>query len=177
MSDMLRPTLVMVLLTLVPPAFAQEQVAPAGPRGQPPRMIAVTLDDDGNPVIEDTVTRYVTEARERTVVVNGKEQRERYTVAVPTTTTTRQPLTGKGVQVYTADGKKVAAKDIAARISGPTPVLLSTDGKMVDRFYLRLVRDTTLVVVMPQPAVPVPGVAPPPPPIPVPVPKLDVPKS
>jgi uncharacterized protein (TIGR03000 family) len=93
---------------------------------------------------------------------------------VPTTIYVRQTnqnLTTQEVplehaRVFGTDGQPVPADQFAARLTGETPVLMSTDGQPPDPLYLRLARPGTLVVV--PPVTPgymmAPTVAPPPPP-------------
>ncbi len=64
------------------------------------------------------------------------------------------------VKAYDTRGKVVQPKKLPELLKGETVVLVSADGKPVDPLYLRLVKDGTLVFVLPASAIPPP--APPP---------------
>jgi RNA polymerase sigma factor (sigma-70 family) len=71
----------------------------------------------------------------------------------------------KDVKIYDTRGKKVGPKKLPELLKGETVVLVSADGKPVDPLYLRLVKEGTLVFVLPasaiSPAAPPPLAAPP----------------
>jgi hypothetical protein len=60
------------------------------------------------------------------------------------------------VQVYDTRGKAVSPKKLPGLLKGETFVLVSADGKPVDPLYLRLVKEGTLVFVLPAPPTPPP---------------------
>jgi hypothetical protein len=73
----------------------------------------------------------------------------------------------KGVKVYDTRGEAVDLKRLPALLKGETPALVSADGRPVDPLHLRLVKEGTLVFVLPllpaqagtpPPAVPADGV-------------------
>jgi hypothetical protein len=53
----------------------------------------------------------------------------------------------RGVQLYSPDGRKLDPRDV--KLTGPTPVLVSSDGRPVDPFYTRLAREGTIIIVAP----------------------------
>lgn len=53
-----------------------------------------------------------------------------------------------GSEVFTTDGEVVVKADLLRKLSKPKPVLISTTGRAVDPFYLRVVKPDTLVVVL-----------------------------
>ncbi|MGH7172293.1 MAG: hypothetical protein ACRELG_18610, partial [Gemmataceae bacterium] len=63
----------------------------------------------------------------------------------------KRQLTLEDMRIYGPDGKKMESKDVKKLLTKPTPALLSVDGRPVDRFYLRLARKGTLVLVIPPP--------------------------
>jgi hypothetical protein len=71
------------------------------------------------------------------------------------------------VQVFDHNGKRLAPNDIP-RFLKSMPVLVSSDGKPVDPFYLRLLREGSLIVV--SPALATSTASPIPPAVPIPIP-------
>lgn len=56
--------------------------------------------------------------------------------------------------VYGMDGRRVDPKKLAELLRKETPVLIAKDGKMVDPFHLRLIKEGTLIVAPPVAAAP-----------------------
>ena len=54
------------------------------------------------------------------------------------------------VKVYDSRGRTVDPKDLPQLLKNPVPVLVSTDGKKVDPYYLKKVKKGTLVLVPPK---------------------------
>ncbi len=161
----------LTLVVLAAPGGALLGGEPAQPRGMAPQFLVVGLDRDGNAVLKQTITGVRPETRTEQV----KEGDRVVTRSVPVMVTFQAqntiPLSNKKIEVYRADGKRVTAAEVARLITGDTPVLVSSDGKMVDAVYLRLVREGTLVVVAPPDLLNLPPVAPVPlPPAPAKVP-------
>jgi hypothetical protein len=146
------PTLLAAVLAsaVAAPAPAEEIKPPAGP---PPAQVVASMDKDGNIEVVQTVVEYRTEVRTVTKVVMGRKLAENYTVTVPVTRQTRQQFVAKDAKVYTAGGKEVDAKDVPEKLKKPTIVLLSANGQKVDPFYLKIIKEDTLVIVAspPQP--------------------------
>jgi hypothetical protein len=73
------------------------------------------------------------------------------------------------VTAYDTKGKKIDLKELVKRLEKEAPVLASNDGKPVDPLHLRLIKDDTVILVLPIPArvaPPLPRVAPGFPPVP-----------
>jgi hypothetical protein len=136
-------TLVSVLFVLAQPANPVTEPGPA------PQLGIAELDRDGNPVLRRgrTVFKLVVEVVE--VQVGGKTQKVPVQKTIAQEVVEYVRLDGAKVQVFQADGKRIAPDGVGRFINGPMPVLVSADGKMVDRLYLRLVREGTLVVLLP----------------------------
>jgi hypothetical protein len=58
-------------------------------------------------------------------------------------------VTSRGMQGYDTKGKKIDAETVRRRLKKDTSVLISTNGQPVDRFYLNLFREGTLILVVP----------------------------
>jgi hypothetical protein len=101
-------------------------------------------------------TRLVPTPSTRTEKVRVGEQvvDRTMTVLVNVPVTTLVSVDSREVQVYGVDGKKIDPKDVRGLIRGTTPVLVSADDKPVDPFYLRMVKEGTLVLVLPSPRLP-----------------------
>jgi hypothetical protein len=52
------------------------------------------------------------------------------------------------VQAHGTDGKPIDAKRLRERLVNGTAVLVSADGRPVDSFYLRLLKDGTVILVI-----------------------------
>jgi hypothetical protein len=134
----------------------------APPKGPPPLVMAVSVAPDGQVAIQRIVTEMVLEERTEKVRVGNQIVEQKVTVMVPVLRETRVALDSKDVQVLTADGKRVDPKDVRSLLKKTSPVLVSADGKPVDPFYLRLVKENALIVILPQAGtVPTPAPLPP----------------
>jgi hypothetical protein len=147
------------MLTIAVPA----PDTPAPALGQPPKVMAVALEKDGRPFLKAVRTEYRKEKRAATVNMGGVLVTQEYEVAVPIFLEIKVHLDDDSVQVIGADGKRVPAAQIGKLFMRPGPVLVSSDGKAVDPFYLQLLRDGGVCVIAPALATPpTPFVAPPP---------------
>jgi RNA polymerase sigma factor (sigma-70 family) len=88
-----------------------------------------------------TITTY------RLVERDNKKYYEPQTVQIPDEQVMLMDLSA--VSVYDTAGKLVAARKVIELLKGETPVLVATDGKPVDPFYLNLVKEGTLIFVVP----------------------------
>lgn len=161
-------TSLLALLTLVVPA----PDTPA-PQGQPPKVMALSLDKEGRPFLRTIHTEYRTEKRTRTVNMGGVVVTEAYQVFVPVVVEIKVHLDDANVQVIGADGKRVPPAQFGKLFPRPGPVLVSADGKAVDPFYLQLLREGSVCVIAPALTPPAPIVpAPPIPNLPLPAPPM-----
>src|SRR5947209_231972 len=120
--------LLTALLLAAPAAAALAGGPPDALKGPPPRVMTLTVERDGKSFIQQTVMEYVTVQQEVAVLVNGRNEKRTQTVAVPVTRSRRTALDDKGVEVFTAAGKRLAAKDLPKFLKS-VPVLVSADGK------------------------------------------------
>ncbi len=56
---------------------------------------------------------------------------------VPVTTQVKIPLDQKGVAVFDPDGKRLEEAEVRKQLTRPVQVLVSADGKPIQRFYLQ----------------------------------------
>jgi hypothetical protein len=140
------------------------------PRGPQPRQALARVNND-QLILTEAQTVYVQQQRTVQEVVEGRVVQRTVTVAVPVVQTVEVKHALKDVRAFGTDGKKVEAKAVAEALDKRKPVLVSADGRPVDPFYLKIIKEGTLVLVLPSPAVTPPPPVPPPPGTPVPVPK------
>jgi len=139
---MARATLVgVVLLTMVGFLTAGDQ-----PKGPPPRVMKAEIDKQGQAYLPMTVHSIRQEARTYTVEVNGRKEQRVQMVMIPVVEQFMVGLNDPGVEVYDTNGKRLDINN--KRFAGPMAVLVSADANRVDPFFLRLVREGTLVVVV-----------------------------
>jgi hypothetical protein len=157
------PSLLALVLAsaVAAPAPAEEPIK--APQGPPPAQVLASVTKDGD--IEVMQTVLVPEARTeiRTVTVNGRPVNQTVQVTVFKPVQTTQRIKGDAVKAYTAAGKEVDARDLPEKLKKPTIVLLSADGQKVDPFYLKIIKESTLVLVGTAPGRQGPQPTPPPP--------------
>ena len=161
---MLRVLLGAALLAL--PAAPLQAGGKGAPNGPPPRVMMAVVDGGGRAFIE--TTRYITQVVVQKVLVKVGDRVEVRDVNVPVTVAAvvKVPLDTEGTRLMTADGKRVAPRDLKTLLTKSSPILFSADGRDVDPFYLRLARPNTLVVIAPGLAPPGEMPVPLPPPLP-----------
>src|SRR5262249_52626074 len=135
------------------------------PKGPPPTVKIATVDENGRLLLTMTITEFQQVFKEIVVRVGEREEKRKVAEIVPVTVQKMIMLDGKDVEVYGTDGKRLDPKRLP-KTRGPVPILVSSDGKQVDPFYLRLAREGTLIVVTPSLnqgiGIPVPVPVPPP---------------
>ena len=140
------------------------------PMGPPPGAGRATIDAKGQLSIEETTTH----GGERT----GYYEEEHEGVLRKVPFTLRNTSVMKNVR--SVDARLVAAHDVNGNpidagillsiLSRPTNVLISSDGKQVDPYYLQVFDDRAVVVLLPTPNLPQP-------PMPAPAPIIGSPKK
>jgi hypothetical protein len=139
--------LTILMTVLAAPAPDPEAVKP--PQGPQPQQVLARMDKEGN--LEIMKSSLVPEERvvTKTVVVDGvaRAVSEKIVVFVPVQVTNR--ILTEGMKVATAGGKEVDAKDVPDRLKSWTAVILSADGNKIDPFYLGILRENTLTIVVP----------------------------
>jgi hypothetical protein len=111
--------------------------------------MVVTVGKDGRAFVERKVIRHVPTTRIVEVKSGDKVEKRQETVFVPVQEVTPVFLDDKGVTVYDSKGKRIDAKDLPKVVTRTMPVLVSADGKEIDKFFLSIVREGTLIVVAP----------------------------
>jgi hypothetical protein len=125
---------------------------PAPPKGPQPTARVASLDEEGN------VRVRITEAGERPVttvkrtVVGGAVREVETTVMTPFFSEIVKKVPVKDVKAFDTRGKALDEKALAEALKKETIVLVSADGNPVDPFYLKIVKEGTVVLVLPQDA-------------------------
>lgn len=167
--------LTLLTLALSFPAAPAPAPKPERPSGPPPSIVTISPGAEGLLTILDIDQQMVPQQRTVQVTTNdGRVRQVTQTVMVPVLRQSSRILALDKVEIYGHDGKKLAPADVKKHLSRTVPALLSRNGMPVDRFYLRMVREGTLILVIPPAHVPPPGNIPKPKPRPRPVEKLPV---
>jgi hypothetical protein len=156
---MVRRTLAAVVLLL---AVAGLQAAPVPerpalekPQTPPPTMAAAEIGKDGALLIERTAVRSeVAQVTEEVVLPGGRKEARTRLVPRQVILTTMEKVELKDVQAFGSDGKQIDTAKLAELLKKSTPVLVSTDGQKVDPYYLQLVKEGAVVLVLPAPKAP-----------------------
>jgi hypothetical protein len=134
-------SLLFIPLTLAAPVPDRVEL----PTTPPPVQVLAGMDKDGHVVLVGSVTEYKTFPRQREVA--GKVVTENVTVPVVSYRT--QLLATKDVQVFDTANKPVDAKKLPDLLKQRVPALVSADGKQVDPLHLRILKEGTLIFVVP----------------------------
>jgi hypothetical protein len=130
---------------------------PDPPAGPAPSLVVGQVDAKGNLVVHVTYEVIVPVLTKVEVIVDGKKEIRDVPVARKEVRQTTQTHDLSRAIVTNARGKKIAADELAKLLSRPRPVVLATTGRAVDPGYLGLLKDDTIVIVVPAPAgIPVP---------------------
>jgi len=142
---------------LLLPATDVEPPSPA-PKGTPPQVITAKIEGERLTATR-MVTSYRTEFRTEKAIVGAREVTRTVRVVVPVTTMVQLAWNLKRATAQQADGKKIEMAELKKMLAKPAAVLVSGDGKPVDKGYLSLFKKETIVIVAPATApgdVPVP---------------------
>jgi hypothetical protein len=143
-------------LTLVLLAALAQPAPPTVPGALAPEPAVAVIDGEGNLRITQVSTPvYGNGPAPATRVVTWTEKRGNDTVQVTAKakitsvvlTTTEMPA--KVVEAYTSDGKPIAKEKLAELLAKERTVLVATDGKKVDPFYLEVYKEGAIVLVPP----------------------------
>lgn len=137
-------------LSVYAPAPTVEQL----PKSMPPELAIVRLEKDGSLVIHRPVAKEVTYNVTEFVAVKKPGN---VIENVPVTTVRKKvmqelvPVAMRvmGLQGYDTDGKPIAGERLAELLRKDSIVLLYRDGQKPDPAYSRVVRDNTVILVLP----------------------------
>jgi hypothetical protein len=140
-------------------APARVSSRPAGParrlpKGPPPLTALAVIEPKGRLTLRVPVACY----EPQTVRIpsgHGSGQAVAVTSYMPAVKEQVQVHDLKEVKAYDADGKRLIAGALAAKLRKECPVLVSANGEKVDPFYLQLVKEGTVILVVPPSPAPV----------------------
>jgi hypothetical protein len=126
-----------------------EDFKSSGPsKGPAPYWVRTSMDKEGRFVVGVPVVTYKSGTAK--VTENGEEKEVYY--FEPVATENVKQFDSGDVKVFTANGKALDSKEVQNLLRDrKTLVLASTDGRKVDPFYLRIVKEGTLVLVISKP--------------------------
>jgi RNA polymerase sigma factor (sigma-70 family) len=120
------------------------------PTGPAPVQVLVRLDAWGRLAVRSAITKY-----RQVQGLDATGQKVKVWLAEAGTKTQRYDP--EDIRVYDTAGKRVDSKVLAKLIPKEIPALASVNGKKVDPLHLRLIKEGTLVLVLPQPKPPPPA--------------------
>lgn len=120
-----------------------------GPRAVAPQVVVLLLLPDGTPVIHQHRHRLDPVEKTEEVQEGMNVLKRKSIVMVGTYWHEEFIVDGTNLQVFELNGKRLEPTELRGRIKVPTPALLATDGVQVDRFFLRMAKEGTLVLVCP----------------------------
>jgi hypothetical protein len=135
------------LLTLLAGGLRADD-PPRLPSGSQPVQVVAGVDKAGNLLVWRTTTELVPEQRTQRVERDGKVEQRTVVVYVPVTRQTKRSFPSKDVQAFGTDGKPIEPKKLAELLQKPAAVLVSADGRPVDPFYLQIIKEGTVVLVI-----------------------------
>ena len=124
---------------------------PAVPKGPPPRFITVmSVDQAKGEVVFDVSVVDIHVSDELTVLVYPDGHRRQTVGTKPSYIHLGEgfKVSLKNAKWSGTDGKQIGAEAAAKRLKPGLIVLLSTDGTAVDRAYLRMFKEDTLVLLV-----------------------------
>ena len=162
----MKATLLWVVLAA--PVPVQEKIAP--PQGLPPTWGTAVIKGAELEITDSVaVPVYMKQKRTRQVNVSGRLVPTVEEFVVTRTRMVQRTRRLPKARYFDTAGKEIEASRAARLLSRPTVVLVSADGKPLDPYYLRTIKEGTLVVVGPAFSQPVVPGGPGPVPVPVPV--------
>jgi hypothetical protein len=133
-----------VLLAPAAPVPADSGSNPTGPA---PRVVFLKGDVNGNIYISGYHNKKVTVTQNRAEIqANGQRVLKQEQVEQMQQVYFQRTLNDSTLKLSTADGATLATADAVARVKGGASVLLSADGKPVDKAWLRVVGSDTVVI-------------------------------
>jgi hypothetical protein len=127
---------------------------PPVPTGPAPQFAIVRLAGDGNLVQRELVPVTTQKIVVVKVNVQGTVVTRHQAVNVIEYKQVEKMTRVKGLQAFDTFGKPVLAEKLPELLKKDTLVLISADGKLPDAGYLRIVKEGTLILVLPSPTAP-----------------------
>jgi RNA polymerase sigma factor (sigma-70 family) len=117
------------------------------PPSMPPVTGLAVIDKEGRLRLQELETVYVPVAQPTQGGARGSDDTAAFVGRAAVKLT--HVLDPAKTSVYAMDGKRIDPEKLPDLLRKETPVLISTDGKMVHPFHLQLIKEGTLIVVKP----------------------------
>jgi hypothetical protein len=117
------------------------------PGGPPPSWVCASIAKDGKIIVGIPVITYKTVT---TKIKKDGEEKEAYYYE-PVAKEHVKSFEASDVKAFDVQGKPMDSKELAKLLEKKTLVLCSTDSRKVDPFYLRIIKDGTVVLVISKP--------------------------
>lgn len=134
-----------------PPAQDPKDEKLVLPKGLQPMPSMASIDETGTLRIRQRHDNVFMNTMAVEVEEKGKKTSVPLAVRHTMQSVETREIPGKHVRVFHTDGKPVPSEKLAELLANETNVLVSTDGNMADPFYLQIIRDSALILVLPQP--------------------------
>jgi RNA polymerase sigma factor (sigma-70 family) len=122
------------------------------PASPPPEQVLVALESDGRLTVWGKTMSY----RPVTVYEPVRDQpqgRRASTYYVPIHVLVERSYKVSDVKVHDTTGKAIDSAELPRLLKGEVPALVAADGNPIDPLHLRLVKEGTLIFLLPRPAV------------------------
>jgi hypothetical protein len=120
------------------------------PSSPAPNHATARINKDGSLVLREAVLQTTYQIKEQTLESkDGGTFTRRVRVPVTVMREMTRSIQAKDIQAFTTEGKKLDARDLANFLKKDTPVLVSADGKKVDPYYLQVIKEGTIILVVP----------------------------
>jgi hypothetical protein len=116
------------------------------PTGPAPQVAFLRADPTGKVWVQVLTYQKQKQTRSRSVVENGQRVVKQEVVEVMVPTYSRKQLGDVGAKFTTADGSELTADDALRRIKDGTAVLVSADGKPVQKAWLKAAGPDAIVI-------------------------------
>jgi RNA polymerase sigma factor (sigma-70 family) len=120
------------------------------PKDFPPQQALAKVDKEGQITVKNQVNTY------KVVTTPGPGPGQTTAAMVPETSIIATNYKSDEYSAHDVKGKKIEPKDLAKRLEKEALVLTSNSGKPVDPLHLRLMKEDTIVLVLPLPQAAVP---------------------
>jgi hypothetical protein len=139
------PSLVLGTLLLAPAAPVPADTIPT-PTGPAPQVVCLKADSNGEVKVHGYTVQKQKYTQSMVTVVNGKQEVKQVEREQTVPLHFNRQLTEVGGKITTAGGTELTPAAAAQRVAGGAVVLVSADGKPVEKGWLRAVHPETVVI-------------------------------
>jgi len=136
----------LVAATITAPGAPTPKDAVPNTSGPAPRVVAVKSDANGTVWITAQIWERRKVQQQFVVVENGKQVMKQQEVEQPFSTYLHKAIGDFGARFNTADGLALSTEEVTRRLKGGATLLVTADGKPIDKAWLRAVDGDTVVM-------------------------------